>query len=840
MGNTDPKPAKQKAPPTKPKAPPPKPRTLEYVYCSNPACDLHAVGFLDDPGFFKPGSPCPNCQKALEAIVLEARAQLPPGGSSPTATALPGAPYGGFVLQLGDDDDDPRPVWGGTPGPFGPRHDGAHYVAELKRDLHRLGFYTRDRGDSTREMGKFGLFEVACVLDFKRHLMKFYGIATDTNPDMAVWPRRLPTPADTIYFTQLKNPALVYVRWQQWGSAIQRVTGAFKQFRGQWEAHRKSVGRPERTGTADVQVPPVLVDDVDGIGKTDAELLAIAKAPAGVFPPQDSLDVVVKALEKAKKPEERDPIKLRLQALVDRANAVAPRIATMPPLGPGVASGLQHGVLRGRVEQLHHVLSGRLRELKSMESAFATMFMACNAVAEEVETHAEMAKVLAEPPKPFPSWGISKSSAPYQEFSVKAAQDSASKQIPKWLSGELVALENEVSATNGLWTTGVGVPPGWESFVRAVKGIRAPLKAFSDRIAAVSADQVENLFRAYREALREYARVDPATAKHIKTMVATGELNGQKVFLLPMNSEIDKSQPPLEDVVDSMGRKHDAVPMPILNFIFLHESGGKHTRRYEPNEYVAYGTDWRNVGAGTNASFSEHGTDPAQFSMSRGWGFTQKTLFESADPKFEDMDTLQNQKRLFILHSGVPYVAPGQPRPMPATIASVSGNMKSGLTVFFEGFNASARKRDCTFDKRFACAECAKNFDVVPQGFAGPDSPGKPKKDPTGVYMLVDDDKTDFERRYTVIAPGTSKERRVLTSFSLKDTIKLKKLLGTGGGFTLSSLTKAVDDLSVTELDELRVEFPCSWLTANMRYAGTGEQAYAYMLEDMWHLRTKS
>lgn len=154
---------------------------IEYLFCRNVECNAHAtfiVGKHPPDSKFAVGETCPICQTGLiDQIDIGTVSKVPPSvGAVPTGVVLPGAPYGALVLRRGD--EDASQTWGGVKV-SDPRHDGAHYIAELQRDLLRLGHYGPARGGET--LGRFGLQLMGCVLDFKRHLTRFHGVSANAD-----------------------------------------------------------------------------------------------------------------------------------------------------------------------------------------------------------------------------------------------------------------------------------------------------------------------------------------------------------------------------------------------------------------------------------------------------------------------------------------------------------------------------------------------------------------------------------------------------------------------------------------------------------------------------------
>jgi hypothetical protein len=165
-----------------PKTPPqPKPKKpvdvdIEYFFCSNVNCNYHAsfiVGRRPPDANFVVGGTCPQCGVGkIDVLRFRQKEDVPLASTPVNARALPAPPYGGKLLRLGDRDD--QLIYGGEPDPEAAKNTGAHFVAELQRDLLRLAFYGPARGGET--VGVFSQMLHGGVLDLKRHLVLFYGV----------------------------------------------------------------------------------------------------------------------------------------------------------------------------------------------------------------------------------------------------------------------------------------------------------------------------------------------------------------------------------------------------------------------------------------------------------------------------------------------------------------------------------------------------------------------------------------------------------------------------------------------------------------------------------------
>jgi hypothetical protein len=177
--------------PTKKPAPPRKriKRVSQiYVYCENPKCNVHVIvpdvstkagDPTADPSSivanWKAGNPCPVChtQGSLQAVTLDNQIDIDLDANPDPVTVriMPPVPYGGIPLCFGDNDKDKR--WGMQVRSDADLSD-AHFIAELKRDLMRLGFYDPARSHRGETLGEYSTHLLGAVLDFKRHLTTYY------------------------------------------------------------------------------------------------------------------------------------------------------------------------------------------------------------------------------------------------------------------------------------------------------------------------------------------------------------------------------------------------------------------------------------------------------------------------------------------------------------------------------------------------------------------------------------------------------------------------------------------------------------------------------------------
>jgi hypothetical protein len=328
----------------------------------------------------------------------------------------------------------------------------------------------------------------------------------------------------------------------------------------------------------------------------------------------------------------------------------------------------------------------------------------------------------------------------------------------------------------------------------------------------------------YKEQLRIFGTLDKSTARYVKEMAVTGQLNGDHVFRVPFGDEVDTLKKQgrsvnseltrlLDEALQSarVGRTAGDGPAPILKFIFAHESGGLHVGKFAGKEFVKLGIDWPNS-ATSNASFDETRTPGGKLSTSRGWGATQLTLFTRTKENLEDKD---GTDQLFDTISGVPIrMGDGSQSPMPALIISEERNVFGGMVLYLQGFRASPVKRECSFEPTgtplsahsYKCDQCAKLLKTGPSQKTG------------GGVQTFDESQGDFER----IAPQKGKS---LPLYRVREMDRLRELLSTGK-FKLAD-GRTADQAKESDLEE----FPCSWLACISRYAGVSRRGFDYMLE---------
>lgn len=836
---------------------------LEYLFCRNVDCNVHAtfiVGAHPPDAKLVFGQQCPFCQAGtIDKILLDPVATVPAGvGSVPTGIVLPAAPYGGFVLRRGD--NDASRTWGGSVV-ADPRHEGAHYVAELQRDLLRLGYYGPARGGE--KLGVFGLQLMACVLDFKRHLTLFHGVpanadaqqvqaqAAQPNAPVHFPPQGLVSPAEVfsgvaswaklLGTTRQQVPAVATIKkwateWEKLRAVdAPRTLGEVNTLRSQANADKATTSRltharvsamqaqarfaqsmarlefPRRQGTL---TEPQVVEAEQRFETMLAEINAIGGELPRLLTSVKTLDARIPGATSGSEPG-NDPVVLvpvalsstTLDARFDRmqdARARAPRVLTAQQRVLDFTRAKTSG-FAGRLDHLGR----RLTKFDELGAGLATGLTALTA---EVRSASEAASQLNQ----AEVRGTARPSEPVnraRRLSRQWLQGSASD--PPEPAGALEQITQTMAAFERSWAQhGFGPPADhWRAASLAVVGLRGPLNAYASEVHEPKAQQWEE---AYSSMLREFGSVDSSVARHLRRMVTQGELNGRKVFLTPMDDEIVELQgkfseelPRLMDqAIAELRRGARPAPVPIITFIFDHESGSKHSAPFAGRRFVKLGIDWPNKKG--NSAFNELTTPGRSLSKSRGWGASQITFFETGTPaRLKDESGIE---RRFVLHSGVPYAEPNATaRPLPLAIKSAEENTVQGIKLYIQNFAASSVKRECSFEpsatpvssRSFDCRNCAKHLKTGP-GRRGDEG-----------IRVFDDAEGDFER---VIVDGGPRYR-------MRDIERLRELLRTG--FFRLADGRAPEEARQEDLNE----FPCSWLAAVMRYSGSGRRPFDYMLE---------
>ena len=802
-------------------------QTADYFFCRNTKCSFHAMFLLKDkPKEMVQGAACPVCKEGkLEVVELETTAPVVPAtGEVPTGIVLPVPPYGGFTLTFGDSDE--TQTWEQVTGHPEPRHQNARYVAELQRDLMRLGFYSHGREAASDKAGEFTLSVMSGVLDLKRHLSEVYGFGV--SEDMEAVKKGADAGAGPIYYRAMKNPALVFTRAQKWSAGVSGVRKSLDEWAKLWEASKKG----EKAQS---------VEEVDQLEAERVQLTAdVTALKARRKKAKDTADTITTATLPALR-RKVQALKTGVATAAD-PEAVKKEIADMEQKIKELEKEI--GTINGdlgkqkqqidQMEQKLGALPGKIKvareRVKKRDDAYASMMALAGQVTEEADESTLLMQQLGHRPASHFNVKLGPSPGNYQgdrALAIAAMKKLLKEDTDAKKAGAAVGLPLRAGQIEKGWAEAkVGAPGDWTTFKAKLEKLKSSLAAY-EKEASDPATEGTKLYDGYRQELREFGKVDAATARMIRQMVWTGELGGRAVFWLPMDDEIepldakgpDETIRALVDdlkVVTTVGgkkvtRDRNNSPIDLLHFIFVHESGAKHTMKFGGREYVTIGIDWQNGPSEDKSMFKEHLTNPARWSASRGWGFTQKTYFD-APVKARDKN---GKMREYEMHAGIPYVAKGDlERPNPEPIASAKWNLAAGVGLYLQNFNYSPSHRDCTYKQPYQCSKCVKNFQVTPLGTF--DAKGKFTPTRKDSSILFDDGKTEYERvKHPTM--GTI-ALRMTNAEKMKDLVAKGEYTAGGGDGT---------------------DFPCSWITAVIRYAGSGNQAYWYGLEAMWTMQGK-
>lgn len=834
---------------------------VDYFFCRNVECSFHAsfqVGQVPADSGLAVGSPCPICRVGeIDRIRLNNVRTLPRAvGVVPTARVLPGMPYGGMVLQRGDADN--SQTWGGVVV-SDPRHDGAQYVAELQRDLLRLAYYGPARGGET--VGVFGLQLMACVLNIKQHLVAHYGVAANVDfaqvqagaraEGAAVHfpPGGLVSPADALKSvrgwsrhlgTSARDvPLLRSIR--DWARGWERLQSARTPTVAELAALREQSRNDSTLQTSLSGRLPA----ADRAGQTFSGRMARLEHPhsqgtlteEAVAQAEADFDVLIAALGEIGGP---------LPELLRRVRELDGRLPGRAPMqDPGdtevtlVARAPTEATLEARYQRL---LDGRRREssvrtnqraaLNFARGKLGTFDRRMDQVGREWSTQDKAAALVRDSAQMIVDEAESAVAGAAllnaQPASGRAAVPeelrNARTYLPVWLgtttgsapgpAGSLEQLQTAMAGIESDWSTAGILPPdpGWSEAKGLLQACRPHLQRFHEGTLHPNAEMWDS---AYLALLRDFGRIDHATARYVRGMVTHGELRGRKVFLTPQDDEVVPLQGTLndalprlvDDVLHRMRRPAGDGPLPILRFIYRHESGAKHVGAFAGRNFVKLGIDWPNPQT-SNAFFDERLTPARVLSTSRGWGATQFTLFNTARHR-----TLRNESGnpvSYEIIAGIPFATASNPgRPLPLLIQSAEENIRQGTELFLRGFGGA--RRECSFrpggaavsDRSYECIGCARRLRTGPSRLAG------------GGVRTYDDAQGDFER-----LPGAAGPL-----FKLRQMTRLRELLRSGF-FRLADARTAEQ---ATEADLL--EFPCSWLACVIRYASVSRRGFDYMLE---------
>ncbi|MGE5783727.1 MAG: hypothetical protein ACM3ZE_04020, partial [Myxococcales bacterium] len=672
----------------KSKAKRPKEENIVYRFCENVNCNYHASSLEGERNELEAGKPCPKCAKGkIQELKLTQATGAPVGPA--TAWALPAPPYGGFVLQLGDGDT--SGTWGGATSSEA-RHQGGHYVAELQRDLLRLAFYGPARGGET--VGQFSKLLMAGVLDFKRHLVNEYGVGASTDfeavrdnaqtgakPEIYFPPQGLASPTEvygsvTSWVKALGSPSGAagtllksvdsWTRlWEQTKAPVQReieqnmsTTAAVialsdytrKRFLsgvGEAQSHRSTLGAAlgaqanarSNSTLSSATVHKIQTDAehllglLNGLGADMPNALASVRRTDGGLPvpsptvpdPQSGpYALSVPALASNDVNERYD----WARAVHDRSDPILTAQKSVARFIDGkVREPKQEGSFQKRFERLEKDLKTRDEQGMLIEGLLAKMV-------EDVASATSAAAALnVKPPSGKPRGDLSysrKNALDHSAFWLK----SAVPPKPAVKPGPLDELSAKLAAKELTWTgSPIPLPDNWTDLKDITAKLRAGLYAFRSEIEK---SQATTIMDGYLAMLRDFGRVDAATARYIRTMVTDGKFEDRFIFRTPMGDELLPFAFPadLPPIVMSEAAKSalSGAPERLMRSVFLHETGGSHAQSFGGKggvSFVKLGIDWNTPG--DRSHFVDEKTSGRNLSFSRGWGISQSTLFSNRD-----------------------------------------------------------------------------------------------------------------------------------------------------------------------------------------------------------------
>jgi hypothetical protein len=729
-------------------------------YCREPTCQWHIVAIRTSNGTAAP-EPVKRCPQNHEAGVtaIPIRGSLPlPDEAGPVhqVLILPAKPYGGFVLQLGDEDASKR--WeGGVAQPLvarppsDPIHLGARYVAELQRDLIQLGYLSEARWERPGgphpqlvfEKGKVTMPVVAALLTLKADLAKastqggyqvpskgfLQGRGEAASPDKSPMNPDVKAPFPIFFDPKLRNPRTVTVKWDNWGKFFNAADVASQA----WNGMKAHIVYPRKINVS-FSLPP----DAPGQPK-DEKSVAVA-----------SMDEELRALEAARK----ELVQFEQAATAPaRKQAIARGIDVIQRRGDTLQNGFAKDV-SGLAAKLHEAVSELSKDADSATAVLSTMTARALVVRSTIDwqlqnDRAKTQKDLTDSIK-----------AEHQKLkdAVHAGIDDPSGKLAK-----IVAVCDDVVATiKGAPALANLVNDQVTTMANDAKVARAKLAAFVDAVDNVDFDTG---MQQYRTDVREFGRVDLATALCIKKMIAERQLNGRLSYVGPEENEIIEwdANVTLADgtkVNRKIGRTKltndpafceaalrqaaievlpDLQPMfpnvafKILHAMLFNESGWvQFGGNFEGFHYITMGIDWGNVatpeGSGLKLLvFDEFATGIPSYAVNRGWGLSQNSAGDSGDfsrslgfvrrVQGQASEDHSGEKVSFKFFNSLPLPV-SDDKNWPATLTHPKAALAFTMNLVISNFSNSVKKVPCTFpsaeQKSFDCAKCLARFVTRP------------------------------------------------------------------------------------------------------------------------------
>jgi|GEM_PF-2643822 len=791
------------------------------------------------------------------------RTTICPNGQTSTVCDGPtDAPYGGFLLQYGDNDAEPR--WGGMtpnspdlpdrskPHPNQSKHAKSKYVLELVQDLILLGYLSPSRcnysplswSGGKGHTGNFTIDVIPAVLALKYDLTQAdgYGVNYTQKLDSVNPKPDTGTPGPIYWTTDWHFPRNAIID-------VQQIIGNDNKpiLRGKIEIQGNALQVLKR----DTSLRNLEYTDTDGSKKRE--------------PFEDSESEYVRILQlleelpNAEKTTKFDPKQVS-KKLSDR---------------------------KATLDKNFHLLGEQLRAKTDVLTNPKNGFV--KTAHEYRDNFNKLKATLADPSKDILEWQTQqldelyrkrneltspKTGEPFNYFNSlrdglkKYVEDQLKKQVDKTLN-DVSALLKKIQPV-----IDEGKASGSELAVLAatVTNFSKALTEFRDGVIALANDISGYDFKPaaerYAKMLRQYSMVDQATACCIKSMIHLRKINNRRAFVLPYDKQailmtVDEYELGAERTVNNKGKSEEEkeaeekkfkaavdnlitshvdriqkyidaskvfrvrVEMPprMIQYAYKNESGFKQFQdRGELKRVALLGIDFANYGNpkpewvnGNTlvcidrplACYDEVSNDPRRgYLVSRGWGFSQLTppfipdSVQAAYYVLKPDGTMED-------HSTATEPAPKTRRGLPvmnrdedfipAYIASVDNNLLGGITVFAQKFAATPAKRNCTFTKKHDCDNCLSRFE-------------------TGDFSFD-------QKLYYIISPAgyqTIRDDMVRASVPA-ESLPLEP--------TPRPDTSDTNVISKWREDEKkkRAEWPCSWLSARLAYGGVSEQSFKYV-----------
>ncbi|MFY0531764.1 hypothetical protein [Nannocystis pusilla] len=701
------------------------------------------------------------------------------------ATVLDARPFDGHVLRYGNQDskvfEGKKPTEGAAKyglehGPPGPAARAApYYIRELQEDLIWLGYLSTSRGDPTP--GKFDLCTLGAVLGFKQDLVEVYRIAV-SDKMLGIPPGTLlPESFTTAIWTQAKfvSPARIILDWKS------ALTQASPQILGILGSFRDVLAKPKTAR-------------------------AFRAALASVEKRRATLDALASGW----------PYIAPLERVTEPFLPFAPKPAskTVDQLGPVPANK-----------------SPKCADFAALEKDEVWSSKEYNARVENFEAF-----------KPVLSTVLS---------TVQGLLDGIAD-----LRGRIAGLSPSAEVTSE-----------WDAAAPKLEATLTRLEKLLPLVRFWTLDSPAQL-KAWLTHIVDMGTVDQPTAVYLKTLRQGGRIGPQRRPAYQLASLTAKDDYPSVDAGAKAVREHcigrkanqsgkaaTTMPESIALQFFGNESRMTFTSGL--GNFVTYGDrNARIVKLGIDTNAHRKGSFDAVFHAggdwywSRGWGIGQATERDVVK------DGVQHRRGLPIMPSDTEAVR------HPKSYVDYKESIPDAIdNKVLTKYNAYSAKRDCTYGELpgghyYDCHSCLKRFtdnQLTGSGKHGRGGVFVPTSKTTagsltgatGVFV-------DFER-YTPYARGSSgvEDPAALAEYEnffgvgaaadapSDDVLAALRLLNGTNSFDRAAkkvaqerkVDKAVVLAGLKKHVADRSQLPCSWLLVRMRYAGSGEQAFASLFK---------